>query len=148
MLALNQANLVETSALTLDALEQLVVASFASLVVEDGAGMLIALDQDADYGSPNFLWFRARYERFVYIDRVIVAAAARGRGVARGLYAHLFGAMRAAGHSLAVAEVNLEPPNPGSDAFHAQLGFAEVGRARIHGGAKTVRYLAREIGVA
>jgi predicted GNAT superfamily acetyltransferase len=31
-----------------------------------------------------------------------------------------------------------------SDAFHAALGFAEVGSARIHGGAKTARYLARE----
>jgi predicted GNAT superfamily acetyltransferase len=146
MLALNAAHVVETSALTMDGLERLVAASFASLVVEDGAGMLIALDQDAAYSSPNFLWFRARYARFVYIDRVIVTATARGRGVARALYAHLFDAMRAAGQTVAVCEVNVQPPNPGSDALHARLGFGEVGFARIAGGAKTVRYLARDIG--
>lgn len=42
-------------------------------------------------------------------------------------------------------EVNSDPPNPASDAFHARLGFAEVGAAAIHGGAKSVRYLARPL---
>jgi predicted GNAT superfamily acetyltransferase len=110
--------------------------------------MLIALDQDAPYASPNFRWFQARYARFVYIDRVIVAPPARGRGVARALYEDLFGAMRAAGQSLAVCEVNVAPANPASDAFHARLGFAELGRASIHGGTKTVRYLGLEISAA
>jgi predicted GNAT superfamily acetyltransferase len=41
---------------------------------------LLALDQDADYDSPNFRWFSARYPRFVYVDRIVVASAARGRG--------------------------------------------------------------------
>ena len=44
-----------------------------------------------------------------------------------------------------VCEVNREPPNPASDAFHAALGFSEVGLAAIHGGSKTVRYLARAL---
>jgi predicted GNAT superfamily acetyltransferase len=30
-------------------------------------------------------------------------------------------------------------------AFHAALGFAEVGEAVIHGGCKTVRYLMRPL---
>jgi hypothetical protein len=44
-----------------------------------------------------------------------------------------------------VCEVNADPPNPASDAFHTALGFAEVGSASIHAGSKTVRYLARRI---
>jgi predicted GNAT superfamily acetyltransferase len=44
-----------------------------------------------------------------------------------------------------VCEVNSEPPNPASDAFHAAMGFTEVGRATIHQGRKTVRYLTREL---
>ena len=52
----------------------------------------------------------------------------------------------ARGHERVVCEVNREPPNPASDAFHATLGFSEVGAAAIHGGSKTVRYLARELG--
>jgi predicted GNAT superfamily acetyltransferase len=41
--------------------------------------------------------------------------------------------------------VNTEPPNPASDAFHARLGFVEVGRAVLPGGAKAVRYLRRAL---
>jgi predicted GNAT superfamily acetyltransferase len=44
-----------------------------------------------------------------------------------------------------VCEVNLDPPNPASDAFHAALGFAEVGTAVIDNGDKTVRYLSRRL---
>jgi len=44
-----------------------------------------------------------------------------------------------------VCEVNSRPPNPESDAFHAALGFVEVGNARIHDGAKDVRYLLRTL---
>jgi hypothetical protein len=106
---------------------------------------LLAFDQDAAYDSPNFLWFRERFPRFVYVDRVVVGPAARGRGLARRLYDELFAAAAAAGHERVVCEVNLDPPNPGSDAFHARQGFAEIGAAAIHGGAKTVRYLERRL---
>jgi predicted GNAT superfamily acetyltransferase len=41
-----------------------------------------------------------------------------------------------------VCEVNAEPPNPASDAFHAAMGFAEVGSATL-GGGKQVRYFER-----
>ena len=36
---------------------------------------IMTFDQDARYDSPNFLWFRERYPRFVYVDRVVVAGA-------------------------------------------------------------------------
>ena len=100
-----------------------------------------AFDETADYDSPNYLWFRARYPRFVYVDRIVVAPAARGRGHARRLYGELVARAIEAGQEQIVCEVNLEPPNPASDAFHAALAFHEVGRGAIPGGAKTVRYL-------
>jgi predicted GNAT superfamily acetyltransferase len=83
--------------------------------------------------------------RFVYVDRVVVAAGARGRGWARLLYEDLFVRARHAGHDRVVCEVNLEPPNPASDALHAALGFVEVGRASIHRGSKIVRYLSHAL---
>ena len=49
------------------------------------------------------------------------------------------------GHDMVVCEVNRDPPNPASDAFHAAQGFTEMGQAAIHQGSKTVRYLARAI---
>jgi len=58
------------------------------------------------------------------------------------LYAHAFRLAIQLGHTTIACEVNLQPPNPISDKFHAALGFEEVGRATIDNGAKTVRYLA------
>lgn len=147
ILALNAAHEVETGPLDAAALRALLGAAFhVGLAGEGGRdAFLVALDQEAAYASPNFLWFRARYPRFVYVDRVIVAPAARGRGLARALYDALFAAARRAGHDLVGCEVNVEPPNPGSMAFHDALGFAAVGASRLPGG-KAVRYLAHSLG--
>ena len=101
-------------------------------VFERMAGVTIG-DQTVAYDSPNYLWFRQRYRRFVYVDRVVVAPAARGRGYARLLYADLFCHARQAGHNFVVCEVNSNPPSPASDAMHATLAFADVGREHTSG---------------
>ena len=120
-------------------------ASFHARRIGRLEAFLMTFDQDATYDSPNFLWFRDRYPRFVYVDRVVVASSARGRGHARRLYEDLFARAAAAGHELVTCEVNADPPNPASDAFHAALGFREVGDAVIHGGKKAVRYYAKTL---
>jgi predicted GNAT superfamily acetyltransferase len=146
ILALNEAHRTETSALDAPMLHALLSqALHVGLRNRGRDAFLIALDQDALSGSPNFQWFKNRYRRFVYVDRVIVAPANRGRGMARGLYEELFAAAVQASHSLVACEVNVEPPNPASDAFHEALGFSEVGRAVIHDGEKQVRYLVKTI---
>jgi predicted GNAT superfamily acetyltransferase len=145
LLALNNAHAQELSWLEPERLQHLVRESFYARRIGDLDAFLIAFDQDARYDSPNFLWFRERYPRFVYVDRIVTAASARGRGYAQQLYFDLFEQAARAGHERVACEINLSPPNPGSDAFHAALGFAEVGSAAIHGGAKTVRYLARAL---
>jgi uncharacterized protein len=145
LLALNNAHAQELSWLAPARLAHLVREAFVALRIGDVDAFLLAFDQDADYDSPNFLWFRARYPRFVYVDRIVVATSARGRGLARSLYDALFEEATRAGHSRVVCEVNSEPPNPESDAFHAALGFVEVGAATIHSGSKTVRYLRRTL---
>jgi hypothetical protein len=143
LLALNNAHAEELSWLAPERLQKLVGQAFLALIIGRAEAFLLAFDQDADYDSPNFLWFRARFPRFIYVDRVVVAPAARGRGHARRLYEALFEAAAKAGHDRVVCEVNRKPPNPASDAFHEGLGFSELGSASIHGGSKTVRYLAR-----
>jgi predicted GNAT superfamily acetyltransferase len=146
LLALNNAHLIELSVLDEASLQSLLDGAFYARGIGNLAAALIALDQSHPrYASPNYLWFRARYPRFVYIDRVVVDPVARGQGHARRLYADLLQQAAAAGHGLVVCEVNANPPNPASDAFHASLGFTEIGSATIHGGAKTVRYLARHV---
>jgi uncharacterized protein len=143
-LALNNAHAVELSWLEAPRFAELVDRAFAARRIGRVA-FLLAFDQDADYDSPNFLWFRERYRRFVYVDRVVVASTARGQDHARRLYEDLFDQARRRGHDQIVCEVNLRPPNPESDAFHARLGFAEVGRAVLPGGGKAVRYLRRAL---
>jgi predicted GNAT superfamily acetyltransferase len=145
LLALNNAHAVELSWLEPERLVHLVAQAFLARRVGVADALLLTFDQDADYDSPNFLWFRARYPTFVYVDRVVVADSARGRGLAKGLYDDLFAAAQAAGHERIVCEVNSDPPNPASDAFHAALGFLPVGTAEIHGGKKTVTYLERRL---
>jgi uncharacterized protein len=146
MLALNEEHRTETSSLGAPMLHALMAQAFHLGLRNRGRdAFLIALDQDALSASPNFQWFKTRYRRFVYVDRVIVAAAKRGQGIARGLYEELFAAALQAGHGLVCCEVNVEPPNPVSDAFHEALGFSEVGRAAIHEGAKFVRYLVKDL---
>src|ERR1700716_2275239 len=126
LLALNNAHAQELSWLEPERLEHMVGQAFLARRIGDLDAFLLAFDQDADYDSPNFLWFRERYPRFVYIDRIVVAASARRRGCARRLYRDLFERANKAGHACAVCEVTISPPNPASDALHAALGFVEV----------------------
>jgi predicted GNAT superfamily acetyltransferase len=141
LLALNNAHAQELSWLEPERLEYLIGEAFLARRIGDLDAFMLAFDQDARYDSPNFLWFRARYPRFVYVDRIVVAASARGRGCARRLYHDLFEHAVRSGHDRVVCEVNKIPPNPASDAFHAALGFSEVGTASVDDGSRTVRYL-------
>jgi predicted GNAT superfamily acetyltransferase len=146
VLSLNNSHANETSTLDETSLAELLGMTFYARGIDSGAtAFLIALDQNAPYRNPNFSWFKQSRESFVYIDRIIVAASARGQGIARILYDDLFVVAQQAGQDRVVCEVNMEPPNPASEAFHLAMGFKEVGQAAIHGGTKTVRYFEKTI---
>lgn len=145
ILTLNNALAAELSLLTTESLSALLAQAFHARKIGAADAFLIGFDQTAAYASPNFLWFRARYRNFAYVDRVAVAPHARGKGLARRLYADFLSAAARAGHTIVACEVNRVPPNPASDAFHAALGFEPVGEAEIYGGERTVRYLALRI---
>jgi uncharacterized protein len=141
VLLLNNTNAKETSALDGGSLKTLLDMAFYARGIDRGAtALLIALENNAGYASPNFMWFKESRESFVYIDRIIVSISARGQGMARVLYEDLIAAAKRAGHDRVVCEVNIEPPNPVSEAFHVAMGFEPVGQATIHNGTKTVRY--------
>lgn len=165
LLALNTANEIKTAPLDMQGLRSLLASSWRSIAVGQGEAVVIAMDHRSAYASPNFQWFKARHDRFAYIDRIIVSEAARRRGLGRFLYEHVFDLARAEGLTRIGCEVNVIPPNPVSDAFHARLGFEEVGRADFPyvttpdtttrdmttpdgikmGGTKTVRYMERRL---
>ncbi len=115
------------------------------------AAFILAFDQGANYNSPNFDWHKENLKQvhgagtppFFYVDRVVVSPNHQRRGLARRLYEELFAHADARGHGRVLCEVNSDPPNPASDAFHASLGFKRMGEARLPERQKTVQYLGR-----
>jgi predicted GNAT superfamily acetyltransferase len=95
---------------------------------------LLTLREGADYGSPNYRWFAARYPRFLYVDRIVVADQAHGRGLGRALYRQAHAHARQHDVPVLACEFDVVPPNPASARFHAGLGFVEVGRQELGGG--------------
>lgn len=144
LLALNNAHAVELSWQEPDAFARLLERACFVRCIGAADALLVAFDQDAEYDNPNFAWLAARYPRFVYIDRVVVAARARGRGLARRLYEELAANALASDQQCLVCEINADPPNPASESFHRGLGFAPIGTARLPGG-KTVTYFERRL---
>ena len=144
LLKLNNDFAENLSFLNVDSASQLLSQCFMAAHVGDDA-LLLALDQDAAYDNPNFRWFQERFDRFVYIDRVVVSGNIRGQGIGRALYGALFSRAAAKGHTRTVCEINLDPPNPGSDAFHRALGFEVIGQAYLSDRGKTVRYFSRAL---
>jgi hypothetical protein len=105
------------------------------LVVEIDAAVAafcFVLPPRASYKSVNYAWFSARYDDFIYLDRVAVAPEHRGRGLGSRLYDEV---ERRAGAPLFTLEVNLRPRNDGSLRFHERRGFVEVGQQETNYGA-------------
>jgi predicted GNAT superfamily acetyltransferase len=137
ILALNQESVEVLSPLSRERLAQLQDEAAICRVIEERGtvvAFLLAFREGAAYDSPNYRWFAQRYERFLYVDRVVVSSTARGRGAGALLYRDVF--EFAATHAVGVVtcEYDVVPPNLASDRFHARFGFREVGRQRLDGG--------------
>jgi predicted GNAT superfamily acetyltransferase len=130
---INEAAVPAVGTETIEDLGLIAEQSTIALVAEvDGTvtGFCLVLAPGAAYDSINYLWFNERYEQFVYLDRVAIRPEFQGRGLGRAMYAEVARLAReqhpAATHF--TLEVNLRPRNEQSLAFHARLGFEEVGR--------------------
>ena len=129
MWVINEEGLPGTGQVSAQELAALLDLASYSIGAFDDRGMLgfvICLPPATTYGSLNYAWFNQRYEAFLYVDRIAVAEAHRNEGVGSLLYEQV--ARHAGEQNIPVAaEVNLEPPNPGSVRFHHRFGFEEVG---------------------
>jgi predicted GNAT superfamily acetyltransferase len=93
---------------------------------------LLALREGlADYDSENYLWFSKNYEKFLYIDRIVIDEPYRRRGVGRKLYQAVFRYAKEAEIPFVTAEIDTEPYNEVSLGFHQAMGFREVGTQMV-----------------
>src|SRR5262245_44215901 len=119
LLKLNNDHARETSHLTADRFVGMIQSARIATVIEPALAFMLAFGQDDEYDGGHFRWFRQRLERFLYIDRVIVAATHRRHGLGGLLYEDLIMRAGRSGYPAIACEVNFQPPNPISDAFHA-----------------------------
>ena len=147
-LSLNEDSVLDLSPLTAADLERYRSMTDHVLVCEaDGevAAFTIAFPPGTAYGSLNYAWHAERFPDFLYLDRIAVGEGFRRRGIASLLYDHV--EALAVPHGRMVCEVNSDPPNVASLAFHAARGYREVGHLRQQDGHETVM-LAKPLGPA
>ena len=130
VLALNQAEVEMLAPMDETRFHQLRRTADRFDVVEvDGVfgGFVVAFAPGTAYDSENYRWFSDRHgERFYYLDRFVLHADQRRRGLGGRVYDEV--EQLAAAYGRMTLEVNLVPRNEASLAFHAARGYAEVGR--------------------
>ena len=129
------------SPLTPDSLQWLHdAAAYRRVVVDEGeiVAFLLALREGGTYDSLNYCWFAQNYDRFLYIDRVVVSSRSRGVGIGHLLYADLFAFARQSQAARVTCEYDIDPPNEASRRFHEGLGFKDVGTQSVAAGKKRV----------
>jgi predicted GNAT superfamily acetyltransferase len=116
------------------------LACYLKVACIDGRvlAFLLAMRTDAPYDNDNFRWFSSRYADFIYVDRIVVSAEARGLRVGTRLYEDLFQYARAHAIPFVTCEYNIFPPNEPSRVFHDRFGFKEQGTQWVAGHTKRV----------
>lgn len=138
---INALEVVHTSAMDRDRLDELDSYSFYHSVVEvDGvvAAFLLAMRDGSDYVNDNFGWFADRYESFLYIDRIVVNADFNGLKLGSLLYKDIFEFAKKESINVICCEYNLIPSNIPSQKFHDKFGFSQVGEQWLDNKAKKV----------
>jgi predicted GNAT superfamily acetyltransferase len=134
IVALNAASVEHTSPMDEDRLA-LYASQACTLraVVEHGEvlAFLLAFRKGSAYRGAVFQALHSRAADFIYIDRVVTAASARGRGLASQLYDDLAAVARAQHIPALLCEAYVT--NETSLRFHARRGFREFGRMESHG---------------
>ena len=141
ILKLNDESVCFLSPLTNERLNSLITQSEIFNVIEvDGVveAFVLALREGKEYDSINYLWFSDHYDRFLYIDRIVVSLKMHRKGLGNMLYHSVFNDAKLISLPYLAAEIDIDPPNPGSLMFHEKFGFKEVEIQAVAEGEKVV----------
>ena len=101
----------------------LVVENVSTVIV----GYALVLDHDAPYDGEEFQAFKRKMAKpFIYIDQVATLREARRTGIGAATYEAIKNKAKLSGTLLLCCEVNINPPNNESLAFHQNQGFSQL----------------------
>lgn len=151
IIQLNDNAVQHTSIMDLKRLTELdALSNYHRVIIVDDtvAGFLLVMCESALYINDNFAFFASRYDRFLYVDRIVVDPAFAGQKIGSLLYQDLFQFAHDNALPVVACEYNIEPPNEPSRRFHDKFGFTEIGTQWLDGGKKRVSLQVANINIA
>lgn len=123
-------------------------ATYHRVVEQSGeiAAFLLAFREGSSYDGINYQWFVERFERFLYVDRIVVSSKFEGQGIGNLLYADIFSFAKNSQAMRITCEFDIDPPNEISRRFHVRHGFQEVGQNSVDYARKKVSMQSSELG--
>ena len=110
------------------------------------AGFLVVLREGVEeYKSENYIWFSNQYDKFLYVDRIVIDEKYRRLGIGRKFYDRVYDRAREVGISTVTVEIDIIPYNEPSLKLHEAVGMKEVGQLVIRGGEVKVSLEAIEL---
>lgn len=92
-------------------------------------GFIFLYDEKTEYDSLNYLYFKSRYQKFLYVDRIIIAGEHQKKGYGQQLYDFIIDTHNP---DIFCCEVNITPQNRQSLSFHHKYGFKEIGQQNVY----------------
>ena len=109
-------------------------------------GYALAFNSNAPYDGEEFGFFQQTMAQpFIYIDQVATQLEFRRTGMGSSIYDAIEKGARLSKASALCCEVNINPPNPVSFAFHRSRGFRQSGTLTTTDG-RVVALLAKDVG--
>ena len=92
-------------------------------------GFIFLYDNSSHYDSLNYLYFKKKYQKLLYVDRIIIAGEHQKKGYGQQLYDFVIDTHNP---DIFCCEVNITPPNRQSLSFQQKYGFKEIGQQNVY----------------
>ena len=100
----------------------------------------VVMDENSNYQSPNYLYFKNKFAQFMYIDRIAVSKDYQRLGIGTIIYSEIYSLSIQKNIPLC-CEVNTKPYNKQSLDFHSKNNFQIIEEVPL--GNKTVAMMVK-----